>query len=224
MSKKSLAIVIIVVCAVALSSYAAMAYSDSAAAKPGKILRGQQFSASDDTVAIKGNNITVTQKEINDVAEVYKQSGDTSPVDSAVRFLLETKVLYNKAVSEGYFISDDEYDADVKKLKESIKTAENYTMYEDLVNGYGGEEAYYSDLKEKYKISMAINKYLNAERNQYFSSGDALQNVPEEGTTDLLTGWNDVKDNLVTGLIKDEDITIESNELKDLPYLKLFAD
>ncbi len=65
----------------------------------GELFREQKASQDNDTVVIEGNNITITEKEIEDKAAVYLKTGDVNPVDSAVQHLLERKVLYNKAIS-----------------------------------------------------------------------------------------------------------------------------
>lgn len=186
----------------------------------GELFREQKASQDNDTVAIGGNNITITEKEIEDKVDVYLQTGDMNAVDSAVQHLLERKVLYNKAISEGFSVSDEELDTEIEKLKEVSKKAENYSEYEEFINGYGGEDAYFDDMKEDYRISITINKYLMSEQEKYEVTG--LNQKSSIDSDNLSANWNSKKNELITELINNENIIIKNEKYKNISLNKKY--
>ena len=120
----------------------------------------------------------------------------------------------NKAKEMGYSITEDEIDRQISLVKEAVKTTENYSDYLNFVNEYGGEDAYWSDIRDTTGDTMIINKYLDYERKKYNQANGNDQTV--RSNSNLFEGWNKQKAEIINDLVKDQEITILDSKYDNL--------
>ncbi len=174
-----------------------------------------QEKAKDDTsILIQGKDFVITEKEIELKEKVYNLKGEEDSETAAIKHLIERKVLLNKAKEMGYSITEDEIDRQISLVKEAVKTTENYSDYLNFVNEYGGEDAYWSDIRDTTGDTMIINKYLDYERKKYNQANGNDQTV--RSNSNLFEGWNKQKAEIINDLVKDQEITILDSKYDNL--------
>lgn len=174
----------------------------------------QKKSKDDSSIIIQGKNFVITEKEKELKVESYKLKGDKNPEEAAIKHLIERKVLLNKALEMGYSITEEEIDKQTSLVKEAVKTTENYNDYLNYINEYGGEDAYWADIRDTTRDTMIINKYLDYEKEKY--NRDNLDNQVVQFDSNLLDGWNKQKEEIINNLVKDQDITILDSKYDNL--------
>lgn len=177
------------------------------------------------SVIVKANDFNITENDIQVYIKAYQLKKESDPRASAIKHLVERNSLYNKALKLNYSVTEAEVDAQIAQVKEAVKTTENYSDYLNFVNEYGGEDVYWADIRETTKETMIINKYLNDEKEKYFQNNDTVtiqdssksSNGSEtESSGNILENWNKQKEVLTDESIKDEGITINDSNYKDL--------
>ncbi len=69
-------------------------------------------------------------------------------------------------------------------------------------------------MKEDYRISIAVNKYLMSEQEKYEAAG--ISQKTSNDSDNLSAVWNSRKNDLVTELINNENIIIKDEKYKNL--------
>lgn len=138
---------------------------------------GQLFKShkekSDNSIFAKGKSGgIITKDDIEQATEFYILAGYTESTarEKAIKYMLERDATYQKAISEGYSVTDEEVWAYLDELKEIINGATNKDEAQALINQFDSEEEYWQHEFEVYKINLPIEKYLNSVKQDYLNN------------------------------------------------------
>lgn len=175
---------------------------------------GQLFHASqsktDDSVFARGKSGgVITNADIEQATEFYVLAGcdRSSAREKAIHYMLQRDATYQKAVSEGYSVTDDEINAYLDELKVALKDADNSDEAQALIDQFDSEEDYWQHEFEVYKVNLPIEKYLEAMKQEYLQNS-SLQ-ADEQSSSDAIESWNDYVEALQADLVEAEQYTIE---------------
>lgn len=174
----------------------------------------QSKTEDNSSVLVQGKSFKITENDVNAYMKAYKLNNDADPEASAIKYLVERKTLLNKALELNYNVTEEEVDKQISKVKEAIKGSDNYDDYLNFINEYGGEDAYWNDIRETTKDTMIINKYLDDQKAVYNQTNKKTISV--QNNQNLLDEWNKRKEELTNDLIKEQDITVNDNKYNNL--------
>ena len=166
---------------------------------------GQLFKShkekSDNSIFAKGKSGgIITKDDIEQATEFYILAGYT-------KYMLERDATYQKAISEGYSVTDEEVWAYLDELKEIINGATNKDEAQALINQFDSEEEYWQHEFEVYKINLPIEKYLNSVKQDYLNNAATIYSESEH-ETEHLNSCNEYLQNLQSDLAEKEDYEI----------------
>ena len=121
--------------------------------------------------------------------------------------MLERDATYQKAISEGYSVTDEEVWAYLDELKEIINGATNKDEAQALINQFDSEEEYWQHEFEVYKINLPIEKYLNSVKQDYLNNAATIYSESEH-ETEHLNSCDEYLQNLQSDLAEKEDYEI----------------
>ena len=121
--------------------------------------------------------------------------------------MLERDATYQKAISEGHSVTDEEVWAYWDELKEIINGATNKDETQALINQFDSEEEYWQHEFEVYKINLPIEKYLNSVKQDYLNNAAAIHSE-SENKTEHLNSCNGYLQKLQSDLVEKEDYEI----------------
>ena len=141
--------------------------------------------------------------------EFYMLAGYTESTarEKAIKYMLERDATYQKAISEGYSVTDEEVWAYLDELKEIINGATNKDEAQALINQFDSEEEYWQHEFEVYKINLPIEKYLNSVKQDYLNNAATIYSESEH-ETEHLNSCNEYLQNLQSDLAEKEDYEI----------------
>lgn len=154
-------------------------------------------------IIIHGKSFDISEDEIVQIAEKYRQMGYNNLEESAIKHLIKRKVLLNKAVEMGYSVTEEDVDQHITQVKEALKASENYNDYLEVMEDYGGEDAYWADIRDTTRDTMIINKYIDYEKERY-----KLENTDKQEVQFDSTLWNKQEAEIVNNLVKEQEIMI----------------
>ena len=164
---------------------------------------GQLFKShkekSDNSIFAKGKSGgIITKDDIEQATEFYILAGYTESTarEKAIKYMLERDATYQKAISEGYSVTDEEVWAYLDELKEQA-----------LINQFDSEEEYWQHEFEVYKINLPIEKYLNSVKQDYLNNAATIYSESEH-ETEHLNSCNEYLQNLQSDLAEKEDYEI----------------
>lgn len=158
----------------------------------------------DNQIVAKGKDVEVSLKELRmrvNVQEIDKHSADREKI---LNDLITEKVLYQKAVEESLVFSEVEAEEQVRQLKEMVDTAENKEQVEDVIKGFGGEDAYWKYVKERIIIKGSVNNYKAALEKA------AKKERSKDGVS------KNASESEIDQLIQEQDVQIDEDVLKEL--------
>lgn len=119
-------------------------------------------NVSADEVMLVGEDILVTESEIDKAEEYYlaQNESDKKAKQDAVDYMTEFDAMYAEAVKNGYDVTESEVKKYVKKLQEDLKSAENYDEVKVIMSSYDSEQAYWDDMIRIYYKQLPIEKYV----------------------------------------------------------------
>lgn len=152
-----------------------VSYSKASSLMPeiGRLFKNHSNMDQTTNVYAVGKNATVTVEEIEQATEFYKLSG-MSEEDARLKaenYMLEYEALYQEAIRSGYSVSDEEIDAYLSELKETMNTAANKKDVEELIAQFDSPEEYWEYQHSVSQKSLPIQKYV-AEKKKEFDSED----------------------------------------------------
>ena len=175
---------------------------------------GQLFKShkekSDNSIFAKGKSGgIITKDDIEQATEFYILAGYTESTarEKAIKYMLERDATYQKAISEGYSVTDEEVWAYLDELKEIINGATNKDEAQALINQFDSEEEYWQHEFEVYKINLPIEKYLNSVKQDYLNNAATIYSESEH-ETEHLNSCNEYLQNLQSDLAEKEDYEI----------------
>lgn len=114
-------------------------------------------------------------------------------------------MLYAEAVKNGYSVTDEEVSARLEELKKTISGADNKKLAEDVMRGFGSEEAYWEYEAEVVKKDLPIEKFKEGLREQYKNGTVTLRG--EKIEVDAKEVFEDFFDNYTEKRIKEQNFT-----------------
>ena len=145
-------------------------------------------------------------RELDDVHYAILHTESTAR-EKAIKYMLERDATYQKAISEGYSVTDEEVWAYLDELKEIINGATNKDEAQALINQFDSEEEYWQHEFEVYKINLPIEKYLNSVKQDYLNNAATIYSESEH-ETEHLNSCNEYLQNLQSDLAEKEDYEI----------------
>lgn len=130
---------------------------------------------------LKNKNISISDKEISIELSSKIEQGESrnTVIKETVKDLIEKKVLYADAIAAGMQVSDYQYNAYIKELKESIAKAENKEQIEEFYSGYGGEAAYWKEIEPTIRQNLAIHTYIYSKIDDSLSQDEQEDKIEE---------------------------------------------
>ena len=175
---------------------------------------GQLFKSyennTDDSIFAKGKSGgIITKKDIEQATEFYilAEYDKNTAREKAIDYMLKRDATYQKAISEGYTVTDDELWAYLEELKNIINEAVNKEEAQALINQFDSEEEYWQHEFEVYKINLPIEKYLEAEKKEYLEKSRATLNE-KKNSTDPMEEYNEHIESIQNDLVESEQYEI----------------
>lgn len=152
-------------------------------------------------VYAQGDHATVTQDEIEQAKQFFITSGlsESEAAEKAISYSMEREAMYEKALQEGYDVTDAEVDAYLSELKSMMSTAENKTDIEALISQFDSEEEYWQYQKEVYRKNLPIQKYVSELQKQYDENGKE---------TDTAEEWNHYLEQYKREVVQEENYIV----------------
>ncbi|MDD3361495.1 MAG: hypothetical protein PHW34_07480 [Hespellia sp.] len=152
-------------------------------------------------VYAQGEHATVTQDEIEQAKQFFITSGlsESEAEEKAISYSMEREAMYEKALQEGYDVTDEEVDEYLNELKSMMSTAENKTDIEVLISQFDSEEEYWQYQKEVYRKNLPIQKYVSDLQQQYDGNGQE---------TDTADEWNHYLEQYKTKVVQEENYIV----------------
>ena len=175
---------------------------------------GQIFNSSEDkadeSIDARGKSGGVISKdEIKEATEFYVLAGydRVEAKEKAIQYMLKRDATYQKAISEGYTVTDDEIYAYLDQLKTTINEATNSDEAKALIEQFDSEDEYWQHEFEVYKVNLPIEKYLEAVKKEYIGNNFSGQSGVQD-TTGSMEGYNDYIEELQKKLVEQEQYEI----------------
>lgn len=154
---------------------------------------GEEEEQDTPQVYAQGDYATVTQDEIDQAKQFFITSGlsESEAEEKAISYSMEREAMYEKALQEGYEVTDEEVDEYLNELKSMVSTAENKKDIEALISQFDSEEEYWQYQKEVYRKNLPIQKYVSDLQQQYYENEASVQSDAGDGQeTDIANEWN----------------------------------
>lgn len=175
---------------------------------------GQLFKSgtdtSDDSIFAKGKSGgIVTKEDIEQATEFYVLAGysETESREKAIDYMLSRDAMYQKAISEGYSVTDDEIWDYLEELKVTISQSENAEQAQILIDQFDSEEEYWQHEFEVYQINLPIEKYMEVLQQEYLSNY-AVPNSVDQNIENIMQGYSNYIDEVKADLVESEQYTI----------------
>lgn len=145
---------------------------------------GQNMKSSD--IYAKGKRAVVLKDDIQQATDFYILAGmnETEARSEAEKYMLEREAMYQKAISEGYAVSDQEVYNYLNELKQIINQADNKSEADAIINQFDTEEDYWEYQFNVYKKNLPIQKYVADLEIDYFQKSSFTR-----GTQAAEDGW-----------------------------------
>lgn len=127
----------------------------------------QVIENTEEEIAEVGENIAITQAEIEQYESFYELQGEKNAEEKAISYAEERNALYVRAIENGYDVTDEEVYAYLDKLKAMLQEESNQEMYRSAMKGFSSEEDYWAYEFTVYKVDLPIQKYNAAMEEAY---------------------------------------------------------
>lgn len=177
--------------------------------KIGQLFKSYKDS-SDDSIFAKGKSGgIVTKEDIEQATEFYVLAGysESESREKAIDYMLSRDALYQKAISEGYTVTNDEIWAYLDELKVTISQSDNAEQAQILIDQFDSEEEYWQHEFEVYQVNLPIEKYTEALQQEYYSNYAVPYSI-DQNTDNIMQGYSDYLDEIKENLVASEQYTI----------------
>ena len=151
----------------------------------------------------------ITNDEIEEATEFYVLAGynRAEAKEKAIKYMLKRDATYQKAISEGYTVTDDEIHTYLDELKTTINESANSDEVQVLIDQFDSEEEYWQHEFGVYKVNLPIEKYLESVKKEYIDNSSSMQSS-EQGTTGTMEGYDAYIEELQEKLVEQEQYEI----------------
>ena len=116
-------------------------------------------------VFIESADFVIHESEISRRHEQYKLVGIEDGRERAIRSLLRRGVLYNEAISRGFYAGYEEVRDYINIQIEAARSAENFADYQAYLDGLGmNDEEYWESQFDTFREEITIHKFIVSER------------------------------------------------------------
>lgn len=177
--------------------------------KVGQIFNSSEDKADESIYARGKSGGVISNDEIKEATEFYVLAGydRVEAKEKAIQYMLKRDATYQKAISEGYIVTDDEIYAYLDQLKTTINEATNSDEAKALIEQFDSEDEYWQHEFEVYKVNLPIEKYLEAVKKEYIGNNSSGQSGVQD-TTGSMEGYNDYIEELQKKLVEQEQYEI----------------
>lgn len=139
-----------------------------------------------DIYAIGKSGGVITKEEINMTTDFYIAVGfdEEQAKDKAIDYMLKREALYQKAMAEGYGVSDSEIWNYIERLKEVLDNSTNTKDVYALMSQFESEEEYWQFEYKVYQKNLPIEKYLEDLRKRFYDSNIETYQISSELSID----------------------------------------
>lgn len=166
----------------------------------------------DEVYARGKGGAVVTTDDINQAAKFFIASGmdEATAKHKAISYSLQHEALYQKAIQEGYSVTDDEVYAYLDKLKKFINTAENKSDAKALIAQFDSPKEYWQHEFEVYKKDLPIIKYSERLKKEFIAQSQSSLSGKSKSSAeaDPMDGWNSYYEKLKSKLALEENYKI----------------
>lgn len=136
----------------------------------------QVIENAEEEIAEVGENIAITEEEVNQYEAFYELQGEKDAEEKALSYAEERNALYVKAIENGYDVTDEEVYAYLDELKAMLQEENNQEMYHSAMEGFESEEDYWAYEFTVYKVDLPIQKYNAAMEEAYREKSNLNEN------------------------------------------------
>lgn len=162
-------------------------------------------------IIFEDQGITITSSEVQAKILGLQSSGrtysDDEITEAAIKDILTRKAMLIKAKENGYSVSEEEYQAFKQKFIDGLETAENRDETQEFLDGFGGVEEYFAEMKDTICDGFTIRKYLDDLEAEY-----AKEKGMDIVSYDFYTLWLEKEEQINEEAY--EELNISSEELQ----------
>ena len=131
-----------------------------------------------DNVFAVGNNIMISDQEIQQYADYYKNEGlnENEALSAAIEDAEERNALYVEAIKNGYIVTDEEIYQWLDVLRETLEE-DTTGVYQAALEGFDSEDAYWDFEYKVYTVDLPIQKYVSAKEKEFFMNNPEAMNA-----------------------------------------------
>lgn len=122
----------------------------------------------------EGDSVSIMDSDIKRGTAFYQAQGmnKEEAQDMAVDYAKESETLYNKAIEEGYSVTEDEIEKYITGLREELASetidAESKKQLLEVIGQFEKEEDYWDYQKQVYAKLLPVQKYVSFMEKKYF--------------------------------------------------------
>lgn len=156
---------------------------------------------SNGNIYAKGKSGIVTTSEIEQAKDFYVLSGmsETDAQTSAENYMMEREALYQKAIKEGYSVSEQEILTYIDELKSVINSAKNNDDAQAVIDQFDSEEKYWEYEYTVYEKNLPIQNYIKDLETQFKASNASTYSSNSTDTID--EQWNEYLEQLKSDIL-----------------------
>ena len=169
-------------------------------------------------IAEEGKDILIETDEIDKAEEFYKIKGNDEEVakEKAKSYVEGQNALYIEAIKKGYDVTDKELDQYIAELKETVSTAENREVAQDIIDSFDSEEDYWKYERELYKKLLPIQKYVKKLENDFIK-----QNLKNKTDEQVKNEWTEELEKIKAKAVKNQNFQeLQHDEKIDSKFIK----
>ena len=151
-------------------------------------------------IAEEGKDILIATDEIDKAEEFYKINGNDEEVakEKAKSYVEGQNALY------------------IAELKETVSTAENREVAQDIIDSFDSEEDYWKYERELYKKLLPIQKYVKKLENDFIK-----QNLKNKTDEQVKNEWTEELEKIKAKAVKNQDFQeLQHDEKIDSKFIK----
>ena len=184
----------------------------------GKLIRTQvqtekledEADPQEKSIYAKGNNIEITQEELEEYTERYTVMGYSENAEEMeYNDLVKRKALYQKALNMGYYVDDAELNQLIEENKDELSEPEFKDTMDKLYESFDGEDNYWEYIREVTRVTATSSKFLNDEESKYRQEHGEDCYVLDKETGVMVDSWDAEKEEIINKIIADENMQIE---------------
>ena len=210
MAKKGISIGILGILLLTMGTQVALGANNSLMEKTGTIFHEYSKSEKKDSeiFACGKNGAIVRVSDIKQGIEFYMASGisETEAKEKSVNFYLKREAMYQKAIQEGYDVTEQEISDYLEYLKEFLNSAENQEDFQEVMFQFDSEEEYWQYEFEVYKKDLPIINYTEALQKEFITNYNNTYSNSSVGN--VMDEWNNYLEEFKSNLVAEENFEI----------------